>query len=426
MRLRLVFGAGVAGLVVWGGSAAAQFAGERPPVPFGGGVPQVPPAGPRPAGRPPELPTGLQPAQPQYPSQPVVRAAYSAPQAVDDTPHVWAVKPENGAWMILVKGYVGAEARAMAETLCKDIRDTHKVAAYLFERNGEERKREQELQAAIRKKAEEDAQPFLRTMEQEKKRAEAQGMVFVPTAPRIKVPKPLNPVQEQWAVLIGGFPTAEAGRKALDQVRKLPPPKDTRLLEQAIIVPPAEKGAPPPQAQGTYINPYASALVVPNPTHKTNGEDKSKLEPFVVELNKDVPNSLLAVRKPWTLIVKSFSTPTRLVGKEGGGGNIFERAGGAFAKKPNYLDLTAAQASQLCEALRHRDMKPAPLESFILHHRTGSIVTVGQFDAPDDPELLKLQATLRGMTFQVTEDKTRATSTERMFDGVSPFPVPRQ
>lgn len=423
MRLRLVFGVGVAGLVVWGNSAAAQ------PVPFGGGVPQPQPAGPRPAGRTPELPAGLQPAQPaQYPQQPVVRAAYSAPQQpVDDTPHPWAVKAENGAWMILVKGYVGAESRRMAEALCKDIRDTHKVAAYLFERNGEERKREQHLQEAIRKKAEDDAQPFLRTMEQEKKRAEAQGMVFVPTAPRIKVPKPLHPVQEQWAVMIGGFPTAEAARKALDQVRKLPPPKDTRLLEQAFIVPPAEKGAPPPQAQTAFINPYASAMVLPNPTSKAAGEDKSKLEPFVVELNKDVPHGLLAVRKPWTLIVKSFSTPTRLVGKEGGtGGNIFDRATGAFAKKQNYLDLTAAQATQLCEALRHKDMKPAPLESFVLHHRTGSIVTVGQFDAPDDPELLKLQTTLRGMTFQVTDEKTRMTNTERMFDSVSPFPVPRQ
>lgn len=420
MRLRLVIGAGVAGLVVWGHSAAAQ-------VPFGGGQPLSPPPGARPAGRTPELPGGLQPAPPQFPQQPVVRANYSVPQQpADDTPHPWAVKAENGAWMILVKGYVGAEARVMAETLCKDIRDTHKVAAYLFERNGEERKREQQLQEAIRKKAEEDAQPFLRTMEQEKKRAEAQGMVFVPTAPRMKVPKPLHPVQEQWAVMIGGFPTAETARKALDQVRKLPPPKDTRLLEQAFIAPPAEKGAPQPPAQTAYLNPYASAMVVPNPTGKAATEDRSKLEPFVVELNKDVPNGLLAVRKPWTLMVKSFSTPTRLVGKDGGGGNIFDRATGAFAKKHNYLDLTAAQATQLCEALRHKDMKPAPLEAFVLHHRTGSIVTVGQFDAPDDPELLKLQTTLRGMTFQVMNEKTRSTSTERMFDSVSPFPVPRQ
>lgn len=420
MRLRLVFGAGVAGLVVWGNSAAAQ------PVPFGGGQPLSPQPGARPVSRTPELPGGLQPVQPQYPQQPVVRATYSVPQQpVNDTPHPWAVKPENGAWMILVKGYVGPESRAMAEALCKDIREAHKVAAYLFERNGEERKREQQLQEAIRKKAEEDAQPFLRTMEQEKKRAEAQGMVFVPSAPRIKVPKPLHPVQEQWAVMIGGFPTADAARKALDQVRKLPPPKDTRLLEQAFIAPPAEKGAPAPQAQTAFLNPYASAMVLPNPTNKAAAEDRSKLDPFMVELNKDVPNGLLSARKPWTLIVKSFSTPTRLVGKEGGNGNIFDRATGALAKKHNYLDLTAAQATQLCETLRHRDMKPAPLESFVLHHRTGSIVTVGQFDAADDPELLKLQTTLRGMTFQVMDEKTRTTTTERMFDSVSPFPVPR-
>jgi len=109
-----------------------------------------------------------------------------------------------------------------------------------------------------------------------------------------------------------------------------------------------------------------------------------------------------------------------------GGGSVFDRIGMFGKKKHNMLDLTAAQSTAFRDALGSEKMKPAPLDAFILHHRTGSIVTVGQFDGPDDPTLLKLQQTLRGMTFEVMNDQTRMKSTERMFDSVSPFPVPKQ
>ena len=58
--------------------------------------------------------------------------------------------------------------------------------------------------------------------------------------------------------------------------------------------------------------------------------------------------------------------------------------------------------------------------------RSRSSCTAGQFDTPDDPELLKLQQILRGMTFKVRDDRTKVETTERMFDTVSPFPVPKQ
>lgn len=407
MRIGLVFGAGVAGLCVSANLTPAQFAGGRQP---GTGVPQ--------------LPAGLQPAAPvayQPPAGPVARASYPS-AAPAEAPHPWLVKPENGAWMILVRGYVGADARKLAEQLCKEIRETHKVAAYLYERNGPERRKELELQEAIRRKAEEDAQPFLQTIEQARKKAEQDGHTFVPSAPKLKVPKPLNPLPEQWAVLIGGFPDGDAARRGLAVVKKYPSPKDPALLQEAFIAETTPDKVTKVERH-VYLNPYATALVVPNPTVPQATEDKGKLDAFMVQMNKDVPNSLLGATKQWTLLVKTFSTPMKLVGKDGGA-NVFDKAGGLFGKK-NMLDLTAAQALQLCEALRHKDMKPAPLEAFVLHHRTGSLVTVGQFDAPDDPELLKLQQTLRGMTFKVFDEKTRTTTTERMFDSVSPFPVPR-
>jgi len=408
MRFGLVFGAGVAGLTVALTPAAAQFAGDR---------------------RPPQLPPGLQPTAPvAYQPQPgpVVRANYPTAPVAEETAHPWGVKPENGAWMILVKGYVGADARALAEKLCREIRETHKVAAYLYERNAVERKKEQELQDAIRRKAEQDAQPFLQTIEQQKKKAAQEGSIFVPSAPRVKVPRPLNPLPEQWAVLIGGFTDGDKAHTALATVKKFPYPKDPALLQEAFISRPDGKGGV--KVEQAYYNPFATAIAVPNPARPVDGVDRTKLEPFIVALNKDVPHSLLTAQKPWTLIVKSFTVPMKMTGTDAadGGGSVFDRIGMFGKKKHNMLDLTAAQSTAFRDALGSEKMKPAPLDAFILHHRTGSIVTVGQFDGPDDPALLKLQQRLRGMTFEVMNDQTRMKSTERMFDSVSPFPVPKQ
>ena len=77
-------------------------------------------------------------------------------------------------------------------------------------------------------------------------------------------------------------------------------------------------------------------------------------------------------------------------------------------------------------------MKPQSFEAFVLHHRMGSIVTVGQYDSPDDPKLLETQRILKGITFNMMKSKTEAVmgkdgrpEVQRMFDSVSPFPVPK-
>jgi hypothetical protein len=77
-------------------------------------------------------------------------------------------------------------------------------------------------------------------------------------------------------------------------------------------------------------------------------------------------------------------------------------------------------------------MKPRPYEAFVLHHTHGSIVTVGQFDDPEDPELLKMQQELLGISFEMLDkDKKPMVGpdgkplVQRLFDGVNLFPVPK-
>ena len=440
MRRSILLGSGLAGVLLAASGASAQFASDRPttPAPFGGALP--PTAAPS---RTPSLPGGFQPLgtapAPMFPGAGGhVDPLKPIPSSIPDQPlppHAWAVKAEHGAWMICVKSYGGPDSRMLAEKLAKEIRDKHKVASYLFERNAEERAAEKAKIDAIRKAEIAKNEPLMRQIEQAKKEAEAKGEVYIPTRVMLKIPKPAAEVEEQWAVLIGGFPSDEAARKALNAVRNLSAPTDTSLLDRTSIGVGGEETSPGTRSEfkssWNYINPYKCALVVPNPAAaKAQLEDKNKLEPWIVKLNSDVPNSLLKAKKPWTLIVRNFSTPSKMAGKEGGGGSVFDRF--QFTATKSMLDVTAEEAERLAAALRHRDMHKGPFDAFVLHHRMGSIVTVGEFDAPDDPKLLETQRILMGITFNMLDKNKQAVmgkdgqpDRQRMFDSVSPFPVPK-
>ena len=462
MRRGLVLGACVGGLLT-ASVAPAQFASERTPPAFGGSAPPAttPPAKTAPAAQPPaassvpQLPGGLQPAGYVAPPAPTGAAGKMLPNGVmlpdptrkeplapvpttiDETagPHPWAAKADHGPWMICVKTYSGPESRASAEKLAADIRQTHRTMSFLFERNGEERRAEKARVEAVRKRQNDAAQPFLQIREQAIKEGEAKGFkVYDDEKPTIKVPKPYHEAPEQWAVLIGGFKDMKAAREALDVVKGLPMPKDVTLLERAMVG--AEdkdkSGKSEWKSSSGYLNPYQYAMVVPNPAvGKQNMDDKGKLEPFVVEMNKGIEHSLLAAKKPWTIVLKSYSAPIKTVSQEGGGGSVFNRSG-LSKDGANILRATAAEADLLVKALRHPEHKPRSYEAFVLHHRTGSLVTVGQFDSPDDPTLTQLADELRGITYEMRDKDQKPVigadgrpQVQRLFDMASPFPVPK-
>jgi hypothetical protein len=456
MRKGLVLGACVGGLIsaAFCQPAGAQFASDRntPPPAFGGAAPPAttPPKSPA---NVPQLPGGLQPASYSAPAasgpagkmlpngftlpDPTRREPLApVPTTIDETagPHAWAVKTAHGPWMIAVKSYAGPGSRQLAEKLADDIRKTHRTAAYLYERNGEERRAELAKIEAIRKAENDKAQVQFRVMEQAKRDAAASGSVFVGDAVKIKVPKPYHETPEQWAVLIGGFPDMDTARKALDVVKKLPAPKDQSLMDTELIggeVKDPKSGKTEWKSAVNHVNPYPLAMVVPNPTDaKGRLDDKGKLEPFVVKLNEGVEHGLLTVKKPWTLLVKSYSGLSRTTG-QGGGGSVFGK-GGPDKNAADALRATAAEAELLVKALRHPEFKPRSYEAFVLHHRTGSLVTVGQFDAPDDPVMLQMAEELKGLTFTpMDKDQKPLTGPDgrpqvlRLLDGAGAFPVPK-
>ena len=377
----------------------------------------------------PSFPT----ATPTTPTRTPARAAV-APVAAEP-PHEWAVRPEHGEWLICVKSYAGDLAKAQAVELAGLIRTQHKAAAYLFERNAEDRQREEQRRADFRAGKAAELAPFLQLQSQMKAEAAARGVEYadVPTVYRM----PKVTVEPQWAVLVGGFKDADTARKALNAVREWPVPVNVKLMQEAVSVLPGDDGKL--VTQGTYINPYRSAMVFPNPTVRRAPSQANAVDPALFQYNAEEPLSLLRCEKSWTLIVKDFTVPATVQGK-GQESSVMQRLfhGDESAR---LLHATAQQANVLATALRsesmeraarvaaaHAGLTPRPLDSYILHHRTGSRVTVGQFDAPDDPALQEMQRLLSNMYFQVS-DKTVAggrSEERRLFDGITPMPIPRK
>ena len=247
-----------------------------------------------------------------------------------------------------------------------------------------ERKADAQAQADARAKA----AAFTASMAGLKQQSQLNGMEFLD--PDVKLRYKTVNYQDQIGVLVGGFRTEDEAVKALPRVRAWPAPQDTRLLDGGAIVKHAPNGKS--TVEKTFLNPYAQALVVPNPTVPRPPLTVAPgLDPFVVKLNDGRPYSLLKATKTWTLGVRAYNGDVRVQNPEEENVSIGVKLLG-FGKSGDVLNAGAEQAEQLAKNLREMkggppDYRPLGLEAFVLHHRTGSMVTVGQYDSPEDPAL---------------------------------------
>lgn len=489
MRRKLVLGVGLAALV--GGTAAGQFAVDRPTSPASPtGTPKAaPPAFP--GGLAPAAPSGggFQPVAPGLPASPTLPASprssdytplYSSPPAAGayvpppdgfrpanyaapagaptgvapavnfaTTPvdvemplavpkdHPWRLQPEHGPWFILVKSYVrppkgskaaeqdkGLTALELGQALASEIRENFRVQAFLFEYISDERKAEHRAIVAARQKAQNEYLAQVRALEQ---KAKLQGIEFLQPDNKLHVLK--HETRDQIGVLVGGFQTEAEAQKALAQLKKWPAPKNELLMDGGAVVKPGPDGKP--LVQTTRLNPYTTAFVVPNPSVPKEAHAQAQrpaLDPFIVKLNEGQPYSLLKAKKSWTLGVKSFNSPVEIVNKNSDT-SLMKKFG--LSKGADVLAAGAEQAEELAKAIRAMKGpggQPLNLEAFVLHTRNASLVTVGQFDAPDDPALLATQRLLSGIKTRVTEDaggQRLAANAPSLFGNLAPMPIPK-
>ena len=101
------------------------------------------------------------------------------------------------------------------------------------------------------------------------------------------------------------------------------------------------------------------------------------------------------------------------------------------SKGADALQAGAEQAESLAKALRAMTRpsgEPLGLEAFVLHTRTGSVVTVGQFDDLNDPELHRVRKELQSIKMNVTEDRQGfkpAVNAQSIFGNLIPMPIPK-
>jgi hypothetical protein len=312
------------------------------------------------------------------------------------------VTPEQGPWMICAASYTGELAAQLAHELVLEIRTRYDLPAYVYNRGKEEReKQRQELEERRRKQME-----YLEKM----------GLT-PDRPPRLRHYR----IEEQYAVLIGGYKDIETARKALDRVKKLEPPKgevvinhgrpDQRRypLTNLFFQMTATEQGKEPEMRKAVDNPFVHAFVAPNPTIPRNSQTSVKEnDEFLRQLNADEPFSLYRCPKPWTLAVQDFRGP-RTIQPASAPSSLLDKL---LGRDPaDQLDATARQAREVARVLR--EMK---FEAYVLHTRYGSVVAVGGYDSPNDPKLLANQQHLANMELGPVV---------RLFTRPMPMEVPR-
>ena len=283
----------------------------------------------------------------------LLAAASAAEAQQPDAPHRLAVKPEYGAWMVCVKSYVGPTAAADAEEFARFVQAKYNAAAFLYERGREERLAQEARRDQIRRERTAEVQPFLALQAKLKADAERAGTPFVPAPVKISVPEVT--AKTQWAVLVGGWKDMDTAAGALKTIRQWKELPDERLLDRATV------SGGSAGARGQYVNPFAVALVCPNPSVAKPKPGEVPLDPLVIKLNENEPLSVLKIGKKWTLTVKDFPVPTTTE-QQGQEGTLIGRALG-LSDEGKYLERTAADATEFAKMLRGKPMQDAATQA---------------------------------------------------------------
>ena len=306
-------------------------------------------------------------------------------EALMKTPYKYPIHQQAGVYVITLKSYKGPEAQVLAEELADYVRNSYGLPAYLLDWGTDVREAEEKRIAELKKQHQElvklNGQENVDPFRYKTHRMEPEFAVF------IGGPK-------------GGWKDDQTALKYLQELRKKPLPPEKLLDKIASAAPSTDKNnTKGPETNYTPLSPFTSAFVARNPTlPKAKVEnDADKPDPFLKEMNAGEKYNLLKCSKPYTLTVKVYAGQTILKDRSTDT-SILEKLMGN--KTGAQLNASAMQAHELADFLRR--MKPA-YESHVLHTRYCSMVCVGDYDKPDDPQLMENQKTLANLRIGAVE-----------------------
>jgi hypothetical protein len=304
------------------------------------------------------------------------------------------VSPTQGPWMICISSYTGPESAQLARLMTAELRGTYKLPAFVFNHGKEEQRKEDERVKQL--------------LEQQRKFYVSMGV-----SPDTKLRVKRMHIEDQWAVLVGGYKDIETARRTLDNIKKMKPPDPKRVRLDAVAVCSMENPGTPgannspaatkePKDYAAYINPFVQAFVVHNPTvpHETVKNDQGANDyKFLAKLNADEPFSLLKCPKSYTLVVKQYHGGTVVEPYHGSTKGQSNSTSGGFLSRLSLsgatgdaLSASAMNAHNVAEALRK-----LKLDAYVLHTRYTSLVTIGGFDSLEDPRLRQTQQQLANL-----------------------------
>ncbi len=260
----------------------------------------------------------------------------------------YELEEKHGPWMIMAASFVGPTAEEQAHDLVLELRQRFRVEAFTFRQSYD----------------------FSRPTD---------GLGYSKYGGPRRMRYLSNSKFEEIAVLVGNYQSIEDPQieKLLNQLKfakpeSLDPEKKggtsqrlvgLRTLYTMVSSNPSEKTK----------GPMGSAFVSRNPLLPKELFVAKGIDPFVVDLNKDLPHSLLKCPGKFTVRVASFRGVDTMKPAE------FERLT-SQSRKISKIDEAALKASRLCAALREKG-----IEAFEFHDRTESIVTIGSFDNVGQP-----------------------------------------
>lgn len=314
------------------------------------------------------------------------RVQAAGPEA-DPNKEYW-LSPSDGPYLIFVASYRGDDARKLANELVLKLRSHYKLTAYLWSKSEDERKAQEKWLAELHAKYGED-QKFGKYR-----------------------------IVDDFAVVVGHWKDMDSAKKELDQIKKAPPPANVPTYGHFIVQ--AQWNKRTQDLKGAKASaaidrtPFSQAFVTPNPlaTRDQNAAVKmAKPDPTWADLNAREKYSLFKNPKPWTLVVQVYQGTS--ITEPAAKPNVFDKANPGAREKSRErqlrilskasgknLETAGLDAAKLVELLRDNGRG---FDAYVMHTSHASLVTVGGFKGPTDPELLRMQKMLAGKKFGEVE-----------------------
>lgn len=299
---------------------------------------------------------------------------FLAPRLVANQPfkNPYPLTTDAGLWVICCASYSGNDAPELSRQVAEILRSRDRLPAYIFN-HGEEEKRKQIAEYERWQKLNPNGQN----------------------------PPKLTRINEQCAVLIGGFKDIEDARKNLEKIKKLRSPelklengKETTDVINLYVPLPDKKGV---EIRREKVNPFMNSFVVKNPTASIPVANSKKNDQFLKALNADEKFSLFKNPKKFTLVVKEYNGSAIIQTSKSGPTSFMEKLFSGN-KQGDMLNAAALQAHETARVLRKLDF-----EAYVLHTRNSSVVTVGGFNSKEDPNLPKVAKAITSLKIQALD-----------------------